>query len=311
MDLPWRLERGFLVALPGNLCRAVRAGRGIRLLGGHQGSLAPDHLRVFRAVAVLAAHPWVYPDPRLAGTDPLPEAAEELFLVSFASLFIYPWLIWGGSIWGPMGTALGAILGIVVYRFTTDRFGSLIGIIAGCVAALVWWFLFSETFASTLQSAIPATIEEVTSLNLAGFVLSITIGIVAIVASLPIAIILALGRQSDMWIVNKLCTGFIEVIRGVPLITLLFVATILLNYFLPRGVEFDVILRVNILVTLFTAAYIAEVIRGGLAALPKGQYEAADALGLNYWQAQRLIILPQALKISIPSKSKRRSKKEY
>ena len=122
----------------------------------------------------------------------------------------------------------------------------------------------------------------------------------AIVASLPIAIILALGRQSDMWIVNKLCTGFIEVIRGVPLITLLFVATILLNYFLPRGVEFDVILRVNILVTLFTAAYIAEVIRGGLAALPKGQYEAADALGLNYWQAQRLIILPQALKISIP-----------
>ena len=103
-----------------------------------------------------------------------------------------------------------------------------------------------------------------------------------------------------MWIVNKLCTGFIEIIRGVPLITLLFVATILLNYFLPRGVEFDVILRVNILVTLFTAAYIAEVIRGGLAALPKGQYEAADALGLTYWQAQRLIILPQALKISIP-----------
>ncbi len=238
----------------------------------------------------------------LASLAPIlyPNLPKKLFLISFASLFIYPWLIWGGSIWGPLATALGAILGILVYRFTTERFGSLIGIIAGCVAALVWWFLFSDTFASTLQSAIPATIEEVTSLNLAGFVLSITIGIVAIVASLPIAIILALGRQSDMWIVNKLCTGFIEIIRGVPLITLLFVATILLNYFLPRGVEFDVILRVNILVTLFTAAYIAEVIRGGLAALPKGQYEAADALGLNYWQAQRLIILPQALKISIP-----------
>ncbi|NNF91476.1 MAG: amino acid ABC transporter permease, partial [Boseongicola sp.] len=156
------------------------------------------------------------------------------------------------------------------------------------------------TFAETAQAVIPATIESVTSLNLAGFVLSITIGIVAIVASLPIAIVLALGRQSDMLIVNKLCTGFIELIRGVPLITLLFVATVLLNYFLPRGTEFDVILRVMILVTLFTAAYIAEVIRGGLAALPKGQYEAADALGLTYWQAQRLIILPQALKISIP-----------
>jgi general L-amino acid transport system permease protein len=229
-----------------------------------------------------------------------PSLPKKMFLISFASLFIYPWLIWGGSIWGPMATALGAILGILVYRFATARFGSLIGILAACAAALVWWSAFSGTAAETMQAAIPATIEEVSSLNLAGFVLSITIGIVAIVASLPIAIVLALGRQSDMWIVNKLCTGFIEIIRGVPLITLLFVATVLLNYFLPRGVEFDVILRVNILVTLFTAAYIAEVIRGGLAALPKGQYEAADALGLTYWQAQRLIILPQALKISIP-----------
>ena len=156
--------------------------------------------------------------------------------------------------------AAGAVLGIVVFRFASDRFGSLIGTIAGCVAALIWWSFISDTATQTMQSAIPATIESVSSLNLAGFVLSITIGIVAIVASLPIAIVLALGRQSDMWIVNKLCTGFIEIIRGVPLITLLFVATILLNYFLPRGVEFDVILRVNILVTLFTAAYILSLI---------------------------------------------------
>lgn len=229
-----------------------------------------------------------------------PSLPKQLFYVSFASLFLYPWLIWGGTFWTPIIAAAGAIIGILAYRFVTDRFGSLLGIIAGCLAALIWWSFISDTATATMQSAIPATIESVSSLNLAGFVLSITIGIVAIVASLPIAIVLALGRQSDMWIVNKLCTGFIEIIRGVPLITLLFVATILLNYFLPRGVEFDVILRVNILVTLFTAAYIAEVIRGGLAALPKGQYEAADALGLTYWQAQRLIILPQALKISIP-----------
>ena len=229
-----------------------------------------------------------------------PSLPKWLFYISFAALFVYPWLIWGGSIWAPVMAALGAIIGYFVYRFATDQFGSLLGILAGCAAALTWWFAVSDTAAETAQVAIPATIESVSSLNLAGFVLSITIGIVAIVASLPIAIVLALGRQSDMWIVNKLCTGFTEIIRGVPLITLLFVATILLNYFLPRGVEFDVILRVNILVTLFTAAYIAEVIRGGLAALPKGQYEAADALGLTYWQAQRLIILPQALKISIP-----------
>jgi general L-amino acid transport system permease protein len=101
-------------------------------------------------------------------------------------------------------------------------------------------------------------------------------------------------------IVKYLCVGFIEFIRGVPLITLLFVASLLLNLFLPPGTNFDIILRVMIMMTLFSAAYMAEVIRGGLAALPRGQYEGADSLGLNYWQAQRLIIMPQALKISIP-----------
>ena len=85
-----------------------------------------------------------------------------------------------------------------------------------------------------------------------------------------------------------------------PLITILFTASLLLNYFLPPGTNFDIILRVIIMATLFSSAYIAEVIRGGLAALPRGQYEAADSLGLDYWRAQRLIIMPQALKISIP-----------
>ncbi|MDH5798923.1 MAG: amino acid ABC transporter permease, partial [Paracoccaceae bacterium] len=96
------------------------------------------------------------------------------------------------------------------------------------------------------------------------------------------------------------CVGFIEFIRGVPLITLLFTASLLLNYFLPPGTNFDIVLRVIIMVTLFASAYMAEVIRGGLAALPTGQYEGADSLGLTYWQSQRLIIMPQALKISIP-----------
>jgi general L-amino acid transport system permease protein len=97
-----------------------------------------------------------------------------------------------------------------------------------------------------------------------------------------------------------MCVVFIEFIRGVPLITLLFVASSLLNYFLPPGTSFDLILRVVIMVTLFASAYMAEVIRGGLAALPTGQYEAASALGLNYWKSTRLIIMPQALKVSIP-----------
>lgn len=144
-------------------------------------------------------------------------------------------------------------------------------------------------------------LEPVNSDRFGGFLLAIVIGVTAISFSLPIGILLALGRQSDMFIVKTICVGFIEFIRGVPLITLLFTASLLLQYFLPKGTSFDIILRVIILVTLFAAAYLAEVIRGGLAALPRGQYEAADALGLNYWQAQRLIILPQALKISIPA----------
>ena len=147
---------------------------------------------------------------------------------------------------------------------------------------------------------LPLAIPYVESRMFGGFLLAITIGVAGIVMSLPLGIILALARQSNLPVVRTLAVMFIEFIRGVPLITLLFVASILLNYFLPPGTSFDIILRVIIMVTLFAAAYMAEVIRGGLAALPRGQYEGADSLGLTYWQAQRLIILPQALKISIP-----------
>ena len=133
-----------------------------------------------------------------------------------------------------------------------------------------------------------------------GFMLTLTIGVTGIVGSLPIGIALALGRQSTMPALRMVCVAFIEFIRGVPLITLLFVASTMLNYFLPPGTTFDLLLRVLIMVTLFSSAYIAEVIRGGLQAIPKGQIEAADSMGLKYWQSMRLIILPQALKISIP-----------
>jgi general L-amino acid transport system permease protein len=133
-----------------------------------------------------------------------------------------------------------------------------------------------------------------------GVMLNLVIGVTGIVCSLPIGVLLALGRQSDMPVVRMLCVVFIEFFRGVPLITILFVASTMLSYFLPPGSEFDLLLRVLIMVTLFSAAYMAEVVRGGLQAIPKGQYEGADSLGLKYWQSMRLIILPQALKISIP-----------
>jgi len=143
-------------------------------------------------------------------------------------------------------------------------------------------------------------LEPVESREIGGFLLALILGISGIVLSFPLGILLALGRQSDLFILNKFSVIFIEVIRGVPLIVWLTTASLLLNYFLPPGTTFDLVLRVVIMVTFFASAYMAEVIRGGLAALPRGQYEGADSLGLNYSQSMRLIILPQALKISIP-----------
>ncbi len=218
---------------------------------------------------------------------------------------IYPalcfWLLWGGSIWAPIVAMAGFAVLYLVFRLAAPLIGLAPAAGAGLVAAVLWWLYLEAPVAGGLQSAIPVALQSINSDQFGGFLLAFVIGVTGIIFSLPIGILLALGRQSDMLIVKSLSVGFIEFIRGVPLITLLFTASLLLQYFLPPGTNFDIILRVIILVTFFAAAYLAEVIRGGLAALPRGQYEAADALGLDYWRAQRLIILPQALKISIPA----------
>ena len=215
-------------------------------------------------------------------------------------VFLMPWLLWGGSVWAPVGAALGLFVGWLAYRLLSPIAGSLAAQILAVIAALVWWLFLIGPFSAAMSSVIPLGLDRVESRLFGGLLLSLTIGVVAIAVSLPLGILLALGRQSDLLIVKWLSVGFIEFIRVVPLITLLFVASMLLNIFLPPGTDFDIILRVIIMATLFASAYMAEVIRGGLAALPTGQYEAADALGLDYWKAQRLIIMPQALKISIP-----------
>jgi general L-amino acid transport system permease protein len=143
-------------------------------------------------------------------------------------------------------------------------------------------------------------LETVDTDQFGGIMLTLILGVTGISFSLPIGVVLALGRQSNMPVLKILCVLFIEFFRGVPLITLLFVASTMLNYFLPPGTDYALLMRVIIMVTLFASAYMAEVIRGGLQAIDKGQHEAGDSLGLKYWQANRLIILPQALKISIP-----------
>lgn len=133
-----------------------------------------------------------------------------------------------------------------------------------------------------------------------GLSLTLLLSVVGIVASLPIGIVLALGRRSEMPIVKALSVIFIEFWRGIPLITVLFMSSVMLPLFLPEGTFFDKLLRAMIGIVLFESAYMAEVVRGGLAAVPAGQYEAAKALGLNYWRTMGLIVLPQALKMVIP-----------
>jgi general L-amino acid transport system permease protein len=227
-------------------------------------------------------------------------APKRLLIVTVLYPLLGFWLLWGGSVWAPVGTAIGFVLLAVVYMAAKSFLGVVVATGAGTLVAAIWWIALQTSVTTGLEAALPLGMEAITSDQFGGFLLAFVIGVTAIGASLPIGILLALGRQSDMLLIKTLCVGFIEFVRGVPLITVLFTATLLLGYFLPPQTNFDVVLRVIILVTLFSAAYLAEVIRGGLAALPKGQYEAADALGLDYWQAQRLIVMPQALKVSIP-----------
>jgi general L-amino acid transport system permease protein len=133
-----------------------------------------------------------------------------------------------------------------------------------------------------------------------GLMVTLVLSFVGIVVSFPVGILLALGRRSHMPVIRMVSIVFIEVVRGVPLITVLFMASVVLPLFLPAGWTVDKLLRAIIGVSIFASAYMAEVIRGGLQAIPKGQFEGADSLGLGYWQKMRLIIMPQAIKLVIP-----------
>jgi general L-amino acid transport system permease protein len=133
-----------------------------------------------------------------------------------------------------------------------------------------------------------------------GFLLTLTLASVGIVAALPIGIVVALGRRSELPIIRALSVVYIEFWRGTPLITILFMASVMLPLFFPADMDFNKIVRAMVGITLFQSAYTAEAVRGGLQAMPRGQYEAADALGLGYWKKMIFIVLPQSLRISIP-----------
>ena len=142
-------------------------------------------------------------------------------------------------------------------------------------------------------------LESVDTTKWGGLPLTLLLSVFGLTAAYPLGVILALGRQSQMKGIKLLCVVYIELIRGVPLISLLFMGSIIFPLFLPEGVTINNILRAQVAIILFTAAYIAEVVRGGLQGMARGQYEAAESLGLNYYLTMRLIILPQALKIVI------------
>jgi general L-amino acid transport system permease protein len=143
-------------------------------------------------------------------------------------------------------------------------------------------------------------LEYVENERWGGLILTLLLTTFGLAVAFPLSILLALGRRSGLPAIRALCVGYIELIRGVPLISLLFMASVMLPLFLPAGVSIDKLLRAQIALIMFAAAYLAEVVRGGLQAIPKGQYEAAAAIGLGYWKMTAFVVLPQALRIAVP-----------
>ncbi len=165
---------------------------------------------------------------------------------------------------------------------------------------LLYSWLFGVVVMGVLMRGGVFGLPEVETTRWSGISLTLLLSLFGLTAAYPLGVLLALGRRSTLPAVKTLCVMYIELIRGVPLISLLFMSSVMFPLFLPEGVTIDKILRAQVAIILFTAAYIAEVVRGGLQAIPRGQYEAAEALGLDYGQKMRLIILPQALKVVIP-----------
>ena len=196
-------------------------------------------------------------------------------------------------------------------RWRVDVFFALLALGVGWMAWLnaprrdlgvIYFFIIMPVASFILLIGVPALgLPHVSTAQWGGVLVTIVVATVGIVVSLPLGILLALGRRSEMPVVRLASVIFIEFVRGVPLITVLFMASVMLPLFLPDNWSPDKLLRALVGVALFASAYMAEVVRAGLQAIPKGQYEAAMAVGLGYWQTMRLIILPQALKVTIPN----------
>jgi len=191
--------------------------------------------------------------------------------------------------WRPT-IAMVLLVGLLIYSRDRNRWTKALGYA---------WLVGLVTMGVLMKGGVLGLVP-VESTQWGGLPLTFLLAVFGLTAAYPLGVLLALGRQSRLPAVKTLCVVYIELIRGVPLISLLFMSSVVFPLFFPEGVTFNKILRAQIAIILFTAAYIAEVVRGGLQGMNKGQYEAAQSLGLNYYLTMRLIILPQALKIVIP-----------
>ncbi len=188
------------------------------------------------------------------------------------------------------GTALGMGLGYVA-GLRTPRLRR----------PLLFLWLLSPLLVWSLVRGLGLALPRVDPLVWGGLLLTLMLAVLGITLSFPLGVLLALGRRSSLPAIRAFCIGYIELIRGVPLVTLLFMAALMLPYFLPAGANPSQFVRAAVAITLFAAAYLAETVRGGLQAVPRGQEEAAKALGLNVFQSTGLIVLPQALRAVIPA----------
>jgi general L-amino acid transport system permease protein len=230
------------------------------------------------------------------------------------------------AVWRPDSEAcradgVGACWGVVAEKYRLIIFGRypfeeqwrplvatllmLSLLVASCIRAfwkpwlaLLWAVVLGIFF--TLMYGDSLGLTRVETDRWGGLPLTLLLASLSIAMAFPIALVVALGRRSDLPAIRTACTIYVELVRGVPLISVLFMASFMFPLFMPQGTSIDVLIRVLVGITLFAAAYMAEVIRGGLQAIPKGQIEAAATLGLSYWQTQRKIVLPQALALVVP-----------
>ena len=260
----------------------------------------------------------------------LPNGLVSITLIAFAFYIAFKGLRWGvfnavfaanadqcqaargiGACWGVVNEKarfilLGRYPQADQWRPVLATFALMAPVIASCLQrywrpSLAWIWVVGVAVFFVLMGGGVFGLGKVPTDLWGGLPLTLMLSVLSMVFAFPLAVLVALGRRSNMPAIRSLCLVYVELVRGVPLISVLFMASFMFPLFMPVGKSPDVLIRVVVGITLFAAAYLAEVVRGGLQAIPKGQVEAAASLGLSYWQTQRKIVLPQALRLVVPS----------